>query len=81
VEGSATSGSDDRRNRATTVWPSEFVKLTKNLRVVAASGGKLKPSNPCSPPDRIADLMSMKSAARTAPPLTTRIRPACSTTN
>ena len=57
LDGSATSGFDDRRNRATTVWPSRFVKLTKNRPVDPAFGGKARPSSPCSPPDRTDGVM------------------------
>src|SRR5262245_20480503 len=81
VDGSATAGSADRRNRATTVSPRRFVKFTKKRRLVAASGGNASPRSPCSPPDTIDAETSRKSCGSTVPLRTTRMRPPCWTTN
>jgi hypothetical protein len=49
-----------RRKRATTVSPERLVKSTKKRPVVSVSGENARPSNPCSPPETIADDRSRK---------------------
>ncbi len=79
--GSATSGSAERRKRATTVSPERLVKLTKN-RPLAAFGRERQAEQPAlaAGEQRPREDRGSRSAS-TVPLRTTRIRPACSTTN